>query len=435
MIGLRHTQYHPIGLDIGHDSVKMIQLERSGETLSVVAAACAPLPTEARSNPNARISLATGVIRQMFRDHPFRGRRAVVALPREMVPIRYVRLPMMPADPLDAAIRAEAKHALPFNPAEAQLEYLPVGQVRQGNESRQEVILLAARNYDITAFIKTLGASGIELASLDVEPCAMYRAIDRFVRRHDDEQDVHVLVDVGVQGTRVVIGKGREISFIKSIDIGGHHFQEAVSQCLGITLDESQSLRRRLAKPAENALNPELPDEKDHVRQAAHDATRGVVEELAREISRCLRYYSVTFRGQRPTRLRLIGGEATDSQLLATLDKMLAIPAEVARPLLSFDTTRMKAIDQAGPQAEWGLAVGLALKTVTGTFGPRDGKPRDPLAPKLSLAPDAAGIPDLTGTLQATANVIQATAQNLDGPSARSASACRDAICREVSHA
>ena len=435
MFGLKRPQTHPIGLDIGHDSVKMIQLERSGETLSVVAAACAVLPTEARANPTERIGMAAGVIRQMFREHAFHGRRVVTSLPREMVQIRYLRLPLMPADQLEAAVNIEAKSVLPFNPSEAQLEFLPVGEVRQGTESRQEVILLAARNYDITAFIETLGTAGVELAALDVEPCAMYRAIDRFIRRRDDEQDVHVLVDVGVQGSRVVIGRGREISFIKSIEIGGRHLQEAVSRSLGISLEEAQSLRRRISENAGKGSIDTPAEEKDHVRQAAHDATRGVVEDLAREISRCLRYYSVTFRGQRPTRLRLIGGEATDPQLLATLDKMLAIPAEVARPLLSFDTRRMKTADRPGPLAEWGLAVGLALKCVQGTFGPRDGKPRDPQAPKLELAPETADVPDLSAGLRSAANVIQATANHPDGAAARSASAYRDAVVREVSHA
>lgn len=432
---MKRTKYHPIGLDIGHDSVKMIQLERCGDALSVTAAACAPLPAEARVSPDTRLAIATTIIRQMFRQHPFRGRRIVTTLPREIVQIRNLRLPMVPLDTLEAAVRAEAKNILSFDPAEAQLEFLPVGEVRQGTESRQEVILLAARHQDITAFIETIGVAGLELAALDIEPCAMYRAIDRFIRRRDDELEVHVLVDVGLQGSRVVIGRGREVCFIKSIEIGGRHFQEAVSRSLGITVEESQSLRRRLCETTEDGATDSAPDEKDHVRRAAHDATRGVMEDLAREISRCLRYFSVTFRGQRPTRLRLIGGEATDPQLLATLDKMLAIPAEVAKPLLSFDTSRMKSADPTGPLAEWGLAVGLALKCVQGTFGPRDGKPRDPQAPKLELAPETAGIPDLSGTLRSTANILQSTAGNVDGAAARSASAYRNQVVLEVNRA
>jgi type IV pilus assembly protein PilM len=362
-------------LDIGHDSVKMIQIERAGDMLSVQAAALGALPPEARANPQSRVAKAAPLIRQWLRQHSFRGRRVVAALPRELVYIRHLRLPPVPAADLDAAVRSEAKALLPFDPAEAQVQFLPVGEVRDGGELRQEVILLAARHQDVNEFIETMSGAGLVLEALDVEACAMYRAVDRFVRRRDDEQEVHVLVDIGAHCSQVVIGRGRQIGFIKSIEIGGRHFQEAVSRKLGITLDEAQSLRRRLVDPAEAPV-----DEKDPVRQAAHDATRAAIEDLGREISRCLRYYAVTFRGHGPTRLRLIGGEAADPQLLATLNKLLAIPAEVSKPLLSLDTRRMSSADGGGALAVWGMALGLALKCVPGPFGPRDGKPRQVVA-------------------------------------------------------
>ena len=46
MIRLTRAQVQPIGLDIGHDSVKLLQLEVVGETLSVTAAARHALPDE-----------------------------------------------------------------------------------------------------------------------------------------------------------------------------------------------------------------------------------------------------------------------------------------------------------------------------------------------------------------------------------------------------
>ena len=371
MLRFGRKQVHPIGLDIGHDSVKMIQLERAGDTLSVQAAAVGALPPEARAHPQSRVALAAGLVRQMLREHSFRGRRVVAALPRELVHIRHLRFPASSPSDLEAVLRSEAKGLLPFDPADAQVQFLPVGEVRQGGELKQEVILMAARHRDVNEFVETMSDAGLVLEALDVEACAMYRAVDRFVRRRDDEQEVHVLVDIGAHRSQVVIGRGREISFIKSIDIGGRHFHEAVSRKLGITLEEAQSLRRRLIDPSEVPI-----DEKDPVRKAAQDATRASIEDLGREISRCLRYYAVTFRGHGPTHLRLIGGEAADPQLLSTLNKLLAIHVEVSQPLLSIGTHRMARSGTSGTPAAWGLALGLALKCVRGTFGPRDGKPR-----------------------------------------------------------
>lgn len=376
MFRLTRSMTFPIGVDVGHDSVKMIQLERIGDQLSVSASARLPLPAEARTQPEGRVKAAAQVIRQMFRHgkNGFRGQRAVVAVPRDMLHVRNLRVPTMPLNELASVIGFEAKNVLPFDPAEATVQFIPAGEVRQGTESRQEVIILAVKNSDVDDFLDALNPSGLDLESLDVEPCALYRTVDRFVRRREDEQDVHVLVDVGSQRTQVVIGRGRDVSFAKPIDIGGRHLQEAVMRKLGVTPEEVQALRRRLAE--ESTI-----DEHDPVRQAANDATRALMEELGREISLCLRYYSVTFRGQRPTKVRLVGGEVNDGQLLAVLNRVLSIPAEAARVLMSVDTSRMSIEDRRGAMTAWALAFGLSLKCVEGTFGARDGKPREFVLP------------------------------------------------------
>jgi type IV pilus assembly protein PilM len=409
MFRVTRAQVLPIGVDIGHDTVKMLQLEVVGDTLCVAAAAKAALPPEVKTQPARRVDAASNLIRQMLRQHPFRGRRIVAALPREIVHVKNLRLPQMPADELPAVIQFEARNVFPFDTEQAAVHFLPAGEVRHGNEVRQEVILLAARNDEINHYLEQLHqASGI-IESLDVEPCALYRSIERFVRRREDEIDVHVIVDVGVRRSQVVIGKGHEISFIKSIDIGGLSFHEAVGKKLGITLEEAEALRRRLVDAAE----PQEPAaRRDPVRQAVFDATRSAMEELGREISLCLRYYSVTFRGQRPTRLRLVGGEAWDPQLQSLLNAALVIPVEVGRPLYSVDTSKMRPGDRRGPMCEWALALGLGLKTTDKYFGARDGKPRDPTAPpQQSQAAGPAEVVDLSKAVrEADASLIAAIA-------------------------
>ena len=150
-------------------------------------------------------------------------------------------------------------------------------------------------------------------------------------------------------------------------------------------MEEARGLRRRLIEAAPGPAAVDLL-KKDPVRQAVFDATRSTMEELGREIGLCLRYYSVTFRGQRPGKLRLLGGEAADPMLLGVLNAALSLPAEAGRPLFSVDTSRMEAIDRMGYMSEWALAFGLSLKLTETQFAPRDGKPRDPAAPPAPAA-------------------------------------------------
>jgi hypothetical protein len=167
-----------------------------------------------------------------------------------------------------------------------------------------------------------------------------------------------------------------------------------VARKLGISLDEAQALRQRLADAETGDVGDADQGRRDPVRQAVFDATRPLAEELGHEIALCLRYYSVAFRGQRPNRLKLVGGEAPNIQLQTILNAVLPIPAEIGRPLYSADTSRMRPADRQGPMSEWALSFGLSLKLTKGPFAPRDGTPRDPNAMNIEVTPSGAQVLD-----------------------------------------
>jgi type IV pilus assembly protein PilM len=172
-----------------------------------------------------------------------------------------------------------------------------------------------------------------------------------------------------------MIGKGRDISFFKAIEIGGADMNSAVSRKLDVRYDEARALRRRLWEQDDGGRP-------DTVRLAVLDATRSVMENLAREISLCLRYHSVTFRGQRPLRVRAGGGEGGDPQLLGILHSVLAIPVDAARPLFNVESDSMRNFERRNPSGEWSVSMGLALRRSPGRFAPLDGTPRSAAPPQ-----------------------------------------------------
>jgi type IV pilus assembly protein PilM len=355
-----------------------------------------------RQQPNLCLPAAVNLIQQMIRTGSFVGRDVITALPREVVQVKNLRLPNMPANELEAAVQFEARNVFPFETDHAQVRFLHAGEVRHGSDARQEVIVLAVKESDVNDFLEQLHRCGVVVSSLDFEPAALYRSVERFIRRKADEQEVNVLVDIGIRGTQVVIGRGRDISFYKPIELGGLQLQEAVARKLGISQQETRALRRRLIDSGDAAVDVNAP-RRDPVRQAVYDATRSTIEEIAREISLCLRYYSVTFRGQRPAALRLTGGEACDPNVTAMLSAALPVPVEAARPLFSVDSTRLKASDRRGNLSEWAVALGLGLKHVQQTFGPRNGKKRDSSAPRDDVrSAGAAEVVDLTRAMAAS---------------------------------
>ncbi|HEY0009611.1 MAG TPA: pilus assembly protein PilM [Tepidisphaeraceae bacterium] len=353
MIFLRRSKHLPIGVDLGSGGVKLLQLEERQGSLAVIAKAYGAV-TEAAPG-ETRISQAIAQMGDLIRRGEFRGRQIVLPLPREWVQVKTLRLPVLPEADLQATVRVEAESLFAVKADQLILRTLPAGEVRQGTESRLEVLVLAVEQKSIDQLLEQCNHQGLTVDSMEFEPCCLYRGIERFLRRRDDENEVNVLVDVGVRQSQVVIGRGREITFNKVIDIGGRTFSEMVSRKLGLTLEEASGLRRRFA-----SLDA---SENDGVRQTVVDATRGAMADLAHEVSLCLRYYSVTFRGQRPARLRLMGGEANDLTLRQILGGSLSVPVEVFRPLqgLIGASTFFSSSESLG---EWSAAFGAALRRV-----------------------------------------------------------------------
>ena len=164
MIKLTRSQVQPIGLDVGFDSIKMLQLETVGQSLSVIGAARQPLPDEVRAQPHLRMPLAMDTIRQMLRDRTFSGRRVVAALPREMVHLKNLRLPIIPAHELESAIRYEVRNVFPFDTERAHVQFMVAGEVRQATDVRQEIIVMVARYEDVDNFLEQLHRCGAEVA-------------------------------------------------------------------------------------------------------------------------------------------------------------------------------------------------------------------------------------------------------------------------------
>src|SRR5215216_5672182 len=98
MIKISRAQVLPIGVDFGFDSIKLLQLAVANGQLSVVASARQALPDEARLDANLRLPVSMDILRRLIRGGGFVGRNIVTSLPREIVQVKNLRLPQMPAN-------------------------------------------------------------------------------------------------------------------------------------------------------------------------------------------------------------------------------------------------------------------------------------------------------------------------------------------------
>jgi len=365
-------RYGPIGLDVGSRSIKLLQLGRTRGRLSVAAAAQWQMPDSAlgpEGDAAACAGQAAEAVRSLLKQNGFHGREVVSCLRMDELATKNVRLPHMPKDELDKAVLWECQERLSFPVAADRIHYFEAGDVRQGTEVRDEIIIMAVPESTIQQHLDRIGSMRLEPVHIDTEPTALFRAYQRYLRRAQDESVVSVIVDIGLTATKVVVAKGKKILLIKLIDLAGRALNESVAKELGLTYSEAAHFRRRLSESRADASGPP-PQGADQVEWSVLDAIRVPVEALAREISLCLRYCSVTFRGLCPNKVTLTGGEAYDPAAVKLLTECLGLPCAVGQPLrgVEIDEVHM-GDDRRSELTEWSVVTGLALRGLVGNTG------------------------------------------------------------------
>jgi len=129
-----------------------------------------------------------------------------------------------------------------------------------------------------------------------------------------------------------------------------------------VSITEAANLRKRLGDN-QSLSSEETVDGKNDLAQEVLTASWSALTELAREISFCIRYHAVTFRGYRPRNLILTGGEAYFQETIDFLNQALSIPVEAGHPLKFMNTSQVDLIgSRRKPGPIWAVSAGLALR-------------------------------------------------------------------------
>lgn len=366
--GKWNTTRCPIGIDIGGHSIKMMQLQRTtrGDGVlrwSVVAAAWRALPIDLAPRGPSRNEAVARAIRDILDSGGFTGRSCVSCLPADAIQYKNLRVPQMPADELRAAVEWEAQDRLRLDKAQALIQFYDAGEVRQGEETREEVILMAAPRTLVDEHVQMLNGCGLTPEAIDAVPSALARVLASPPDANEPVLDV--ILDIGFFCSKVIILRNGRVMFFKLIDIGGRKLDETVAQHLNLPLQDAAELRRRVQMAQEGHDDGVLfgSTRRETVERAIFEALRATVADLSREVGLCLRYYSVTFRGRRPDRAMLVGGEVRESQLPAMLAEGAGIAVEPASPMRLIEINgHAEAMGGGERFSEWAVAAGLSMR-------------------------------------------------------------------------
>ncbi len=346
----------PIGIDIEYSCIRMIQLGCQEGRIRVESAEQELLEPASPAGGHAHRAAVVRAIRAMLARGQFWGREAVSCLPGDAIKIKSLRLDSLEYEQLQENRYEMLAERFGLDPDKDEIRYLIAGSVYQGEDIKKEVIFFGMNRTQLMGHIALLEEAGLEPVAVDAMPCALFRSFQRTLRRQEDREVVSVLVNLGLYFTTVIIGRGTSISLVKQIPLAEQHLTQKAAEILGVSYEEAA---RQITQEGVRHLTAE----DSPIRRMLSSAMSRTIEDLAREISLCFKYYAVTFRGERPSEVVFAGGRLYESLLMDMLCRQLNLDIRTAEPLRGIDLSHVSFDRRPNPQrAEWAVAVGLALK-------------------------------------------------------------------------
>jgi type IV pilus assembly protein PilM len=250
---------HMIGLDIGYDSIKAVELHREGEVYKLQP--FGTIPIQSSSDDEGRRAATLQALREMKKTFGFTTNKVATAVSGENVIVRILRLPIFDAsdESLEFAVRGDARDFIPFDMEDVVFDYQKLGEVDHEDNRVVEVLIVAVRKDVIKERLKLLEDAKLEPVVVDVGSFALCNALSE--GGGIEASEAVALVDIGAEITSVAILKDGVTRFTRDLTIGGGNITEVIANELELAVEEAEKLKCQFGILMEAAPTPESQPE------------------------------------------------------------------------------------------------------------------------------------------------------------------------------
>jgi type IV pilus assembly protein PilM len=323
-----------VGLDIGTSGVRAAEVNtgRRPAVLERFGQVALP-PGTVRDGEIMDTDTVARAIRQLWGTAKFSGKKVVLGVSNQRVIVRQVDLPWMEAGELKKSLPFQVQDFIPIPVEQAILDFHPLEEYvnEQGGRMVRVLLVAAARDMVMKA-MESAQKAGLQPVMVDLTPFAMLRSLAP-VENMGFAPEAEALVDVGASVTNIIVHQGGVPRFVRILLMGGNDITEAVSERMGLPVDQAESVKWQTGMSVLPAADA-----------GEHPAAR-VIEQTAsqfvEEVRGSLDYYLAQPQAARLSRVVLSGGGAQLLGMAQRLSQALRLPVEPGRPFGNMQLGRL----------------------------------------------------------------------------------------------
>jgi type IV pilus assembly protein PilM len=253
-----------VGLDIGKDTVKVVELASSRGRLRLINFFSKRVERKEGEEEKESISQA---VKKLFRENNIKKGEVISALPLSSVVVRNITFPFREVEKIRKAIKFEAESYIPFPIEKAIVDFHIIDGVNPARPVREEfsngvknydiagskkdissevkgrqteVLLIAVDKKMVREHLEILQLAEVEPAVIGLDVSAIFNA---YCLEAKDERIV-AIVDMGADKTTVAVVWEEKLSFMRAITQGGRNITHLLAKEREISFEEAEELKK-----------------------------------------------------------------------------------------------------------------------------------------------------------------------------------------------
>ncbi|MDK2973259.1 MAG: hypothetical protein PWP23_3014 [Candidatus Sumerlaeota bacterium] len=176
-----------LGIDLGSNTVKVVEIGVDREGLKVLTAASAETNVDPSASPEERRDAIARTLRDLLKKAKVSTKEAVFGLPGQKVFIRRFRLPETTPERLERIVAYEARQQIPFpiDKTDLQFQFFPIPE-----DKEVEVLLVAVRHDEVQDFMQLVNKAGLKPRAVGVSSFAVFNTYAALKRNVEQTQEM-----------------------------------------------------------------------------------------------------------------------------------------------------------------------------------------------------------------------------------------------------
>ncbi len=342
--GIFGEQLNAFGLDIGYNSVKVIQLKKSGRTFAIKSINLLSIPNNSLTKDGIKESeKISQAIKEAISDskpQPISARQVITSLPESLIFTKIITSPLIKDSEIADTVRLQISELFPIpiedlyydwqvisknNPLKSAINTKETDKAKKEEHSKEnpseselEILIIGTPKKIVDDINLILQNAGLELVILETKSIASARAI-----LPSDNKKVLVLIDIGAETSNISIFENGVVRFTGTVSCGGN----AVTRTLaGIsTIPEDTKERQKILDEIDANLSVDRDQKKEDITKTLRPVIDG--------INQAIKYFQTRVETEdKINRILITGGGANLPYITEILEAHTGYHTGIANP-------------------------------------------------------------------------------------------------------